>query len=240
MNVGVSFLTGCVSSHDSLSQDVFCFLCVDRVFFCFSYWVISFFAFSFAHHVLLVFGLCQCRPREIWVGEAQNSSSVLVLSFCTQPSVSDGCCISGLLYGDRGVNNVVSSAAGDHSSSSSDHEEEDEEDEEAGLLSLFHSSIQFPFSRSCSFIPPSQICLFPSLRLPPINTHKYTHVLLSLTAPPDLCVSFLQVIHSLEVYNSHKHIHMYSLSCFLVTFIVQVHKNITSILYSICFILINS
>ncbi|XP_050983261.1 protein transport protein Sec24B isoform X1 [Labeo rohita] len=38
----------------------------------------------------------------------------------------------GLLYGDRGVNNAVSSAAGDHSSSSSDHEEEDEEDEEAG------------------------------------------------------------------------------------------------------------
>uniref|UniRef100_A0A8C1F8N6 SEC24 homolog B, COPII coat complex component n=1 Tax=Cyprinus carpio carpio TaxID=630221 RepID=A0A8C1F8N6_CYPCA len=38
----------------------------------------------------------------------------------------------GLLYGDRGVNNAISSAAGDHSSSSSDHEEEDEEDEEAG------------------------------------------------------------------------------------------------------------
>lgn len=116
------------------------------------------------------------------------------------------------------MNNAVSSAAGDHSSSSSDHEEEDEEDEEAGLLSLFHSSIHFPFSRSCSFIPPSQICLFPSLRLPPlfkmINIHKYTHVLLSLNAPPDLCISFLQVIHSLEVYNSHKHIH---------TFIQSVH-----------------
>ncbi|KTG03164.1 hypothetical protein cypCar_00016100 [Cyprinus carpio] len=40
--------------------------------------------------------------------------------------------LTGLLYGDRGVNNAVSSAAGDHSSSSSDHEEEDEEDEEAG------------------------------------------------------------------------------------------------------------
>uniref|UniRef100_A0A8C1ESF4 SEC24 homolog B, COPII coat complex component n=1 Tax=Cyprinus carpio carpio TaxID=630221 RepID=A0A8C1ESF4_CYPCA len=39
----------------------------------------------------------------------------------------------GLLYGDRGVNNAISSAAGDHSSSSSDHEEEDEEDEEADL-----------------------------------------------------------------------------------------------------------
>uniref|UniRef100_A0A8C1XEE2 SEC24 homolog B, COPII coat complex component n=1 Tax=Cyprinus carpio TaxID=7962 RepID=A0A8C1XEE2_CYPCA len=38
----------------------------------------------------------------------------------------------GLLYGDRGVKNAISSAAGDHSSSSSDHEEEDEEDEEAG------------------------------------------------------------------------------------------------------------
>ncbi|XP_016307572.1 protein transport protein Sec24B-like isoform X1 [Sinocyclocheilus anshuiensis] len=38
----------------------------------------------------------------------------------------------GLLYGDRGVNNAISSAAGYHSSSSSDHEEEDEEDEEAG------------------------------------------------------------------------------------------------------------
>lgn len=137
-----------------------CFVfCVSTEFFsCFSYWFISFFAFSFSHHVLLVFGLCQCRPCEIWVGEAQNSSSVLVLSFCTQPSVvSDGCCISGLLYGDRGVNNAVSSAAGDHSSSSSDHEEEDEEDEEAGLLSLIHSSIHFPFSCSCSFIPPSQI-----------------------------------------------------------------------------------
>uniref|UniRef100_A0A8C1XCB1 SEC24 homolog B, COPII coat complex component n=1 Tax=Cyprinus carpio TaxID=7962 RepID=A0A8C1XCB1_CYPCA len=39
----------------------------------------------------------------------------------------------GLLYGDRGVKNAISSAAGDHSSSSSDHEEEDEEDEEADL-----------------------------------------------------------------------------------------------------------
>ncbi|XP_065130703.2 protein transport protein Sec24B isoform X1 [Paramisgurnus dabryanus] len=38
----------------------------------------------------------------------------------------------GLLYGDRRLNNAVSSVPGDHSSSSSDRDEEDEEDEEAG------------------------------------------------------------------------------------------------------------
>lgn len=161
---------------------------------------------------------------EIWVGELQLSSRPpSVLNPCV---VSDGCCISGLLYGDRGVNNAVSSAAGDHSSSSSDHEEEDEEDEEAGLLSLLLSSTHLPFPLSCSFIPPSQICLFPSLHRPSlfkmINVHEYTHFLLSLT---DLCISFLQVIHSLEVYNSHKHTHVHKVcilgcfSCFSLSYL---------------------
>lgn len=83
------------------------------------------------------------------------------LSVLNPSVVSDGCCISGLLYGDRGVNNAVSSAAGDHSSSSSDHEEEDEEDEEAGLLSLFLSSSHLPFS-----IPSSLHPRFPSFSIP--------------------------------------------------------------------------
>lgn len=145
---------------------------------------------------------------------AHFSSSPSVLNPCV---VSDGCCISGLLYGDRGVNNAVSSAAGDHSSSSSDHEEEDEEDEEAGLLSPFHSSTHLPFSLSCSFIPQSQICLFPSLHRPSlfkmINTHEYTHFLLSLT---DLYISFLQVIHLKSTI--HINVHMFIVCLFILLF----------------------
>ncbi len=156
MIVGVSFLTGLASSNDSVAKRALFLTCQQRV--CH----IILLAFLTRSSLSLLFSVlppCVVTFRVMLVSlcdlgrtPAPFSSSLSVLN----PSVvSDGCCISGLLYGDRGVNNAISSAAGDHSSSSSDHEEEDEEDEEAGLLSLFHSSSHLPFS-----LPPSQISVF--------------------------------------------------------------------------------